>query len=196
MAMYKSSFFLAFLCAIILNSCMTYGDTTNSSFKGNEYRNRKPESFYMFFETDSIDFDYESLGKVKTVSNRTDLDTEVLERMAYEAWSNGANTILFIKYSTQERTEGTFDLLLDSEEEEENSEIYYDAIVYEGMASYVNVTPEFKEQYGEGIDLFYVKKVEQDLTKESNRKGGEAVMLLVGGIVSLVALIISPDEDE
>lgn len=180
---------------LLLTGCVTYGDLTETTYNGPSSGQDSPDRFYMFYSSDQTNFDYELLGEIRTVSNRTDSDTEVLERMAYEAWSKGANAILFIETSTTERSEGTIDLLLDSdcEQEDLNSEIYYEALVLEGKAAYINVTDKFILEYGQGLDLFYVQKVEQDLERESRSKGAQAVLTLAGGVVSLMALILGSD---
>jgi len=179
----------------MLSGCMTYGDLTTTSYSGQNQLQTKSERFYMFFNSEHLDFNYQELGQVKTVSNRTDTETEVLERMAYEAWNNGANAIILIESSTEERNEGTVDLLLTDECEEE-SDIYYDAVVFEGQAVYTEITDEFRAKYGEGVDMHYVKKVEEDLAKETKRKGGEAVLFLAGGVISIIGLISSPSEED
>ena len=186
------------IISILLTGCMNYGNLTESSYSGQNSGHGKSDKFYIFFQEDQVHFNYEPLGKVKTVSNRTDTDTEVLERMAYEAWNNGANAILFIQSSTMERTEGTIDLLPDSnsEEEEQDTEIYYEAVVYQGVAAYINITDEFIAQYGGGLDLNYVKDVETDLKRESNSKAAQGVFTVIGGLFSLVVAIAGRAEED
>jgi len=178
---------------------MNYGNLTESSYSGQNSGYGKSDKFYMFFIEQPFNADFETLGVVKTVSNRTDSDTEVLERMAYEAWNRGANAILYIKTSTMEREEGTIDLLLGTEceeEEEEDTVIYYEAVVFEGVAAYVHITDDFIAQHGGGIDLNYVKTVETDLKRESNSQAAQGVVTVLGGLLSLVVAIAGGDVED
>jgi len=124
------------------------------------------------------------LGTVKTISNRTDNDAEVLDHLAFAAWKKGANAIINIKVDYKERQEGM--ICLTNDDEDDN--IYYRALVLEGTAIKADLNSEFISKHGKGLDMAYIKDVKKKKAQTVSRKSAEAAFAIIIGAISILAL--------
>ena len=183
----KRIILFAFIAAVAvsLTSCfVTYGDTTDASYTvlDQEPCYRNAEQMYLFFEGENIDFNYKKVGIVTVEGRQYASDAEILDHLKYQAWQNCANGIIGISENYKERSEG----VLFSEETEE----YYSAKVYSGIAVSIEVNDAFVEQYGFGSDTTFVKYVVAENEHQAERSGRQWTASLIGAIAVVILTFV------
>ncbi len=163
---------LFILCFLVTNQSL--GQTSYNAFRS-YYCQTKPESFYLFFEGESIDFNYEKLGEVQTYAALGSSNQILLDRIKYEAWRNCANGLILIKNGHARGSD------IDP------STVEADLKYYTAIAVRIDVDSKFKTRHGNGVNMGFVQQVPQQQMQARERATGIAA---VSGIALLVLTIL------
>jgi len=132
------------------------------------YCEQKPTEFHLFYDGETLPFEYEKLGEVSCRGQYNGIhDRYLLNDLKYLAWQNCANGLVFIKtgYIGQE------------------GQKYYTAV-----AVRIKTDSQFREKHGSGSDMSFVKYAkikEAQLQKQRNAGGG----LILVGVLMLIYLL-------
>ena len=193
----KSTLYLVGCCLItsfIFSSCfVSYGENTTSSFTslGTICNEDRADNIHLFFEGEELDFEYQKLGLVSAEGDRYADDTEVLDYLKFEAWQHSANTIIGISANFKEREEGLLgDVITETEP------VYYESLVYTGIAVNAKKDSEFVEKYGNPIDTSFVSFVRWDINKSLKRTENELAFSAIGTVAGIILVIVAVMQEE
>ena len=130
----------------------------------------KADNIQLFFESEKIDFEYEKIGLIKTVAGNNTTGESMLNNLKYKAWQNGANAIINIQRTNQERTlikhESNY---LFNEPYDTTYNIAYNASSLQGVAVIINQDSTFKSKYTLEKDTSFVSFVRNEAEQEKER---------------------------
>ncbi|MEO9964936.1 MAG: hypothetical protein ABJF11_04055 [Reichenbachiella sp.] len=174
-------YILQFSLLILASGCITYGNFTKSQLISvTEYQcSNKSDTLNIFFEGETIDFEYDQIGLVKVEGKRYTNDQQVLDHLKFQAWKNCADAIINVSIGSTIREQG---LLFDVESDDQ-----YASTVFTGLAVRIRKDTTFSHQnYPYTTRDTFVKTVKSELKKESDNSTAEVALSIVG----LTALVI------
>ena len=185
MTLFFKQTILALMIAVIVSGCLVnVGGNTRSTFTKLDSIpcSQKPEKVYLFFENEAIDFEYQKIGLVSVEGGIAASETDVLDRLKFEARNVCANAVIQVAGKQIERTESK---LFDSSSNEK-----YNAIKYNGIAVKIKVDEKFLAKYGGGVDLKFVDNVNADSQRASNAFENQCALSVISILVGLVVGVI------
>jgi hypothetical protein len=185
MTLFFKQTILALMIAVIVSGCLVnVGGNTRSTFTKLDSIpcSQKPEKVYLFFENEAIDFEYQKIGLVSVEGGIAASETDVLDRLKFEARNVCANAVIQVAGKQIERTESK---LFDSSTNEK-----YNAIKYYGIAVKIKVDEKFLAKYGGGVDLKFVDNVNADSQRASNAFENQCALSVISILVGLVVGVI------
>lgn len=166
---------LLIACLFIVSQAL--GQISYTPFKSINYQ-AKSAAFYLFFEGESIHFNYEKIGEVQTYNSMETNNKIMLDRIQYVAWKNCANGLILIKSG---HAKGS-----DSGPETVEADLKY----YSAIAVRINIDNDFKARYGEGTNMTFVQQVPQRQIQAQKRS--KAVTAVCGlSLIMLTIMLIS-----
>lgn len=123
----KKSFFYILPIIGLLTSCLGYSTYAKFTPLSNEVKcEAKPTEVELYFEGETINFEYEKVGLIEAKGGYTDNEKEIIPALKKEAANKCCNAIIGLKkgYLTEE-----MGILFTTEKPEK-----YQAIVYNGIA--------------------------------------------------------------
>jgi len=152
--MKKTTLFLNSVAIIFLTSCAGYNSaTTKTSFKKltNYSCKVRQKNVFLFFEGDSVNFIYKSLGFVELTCKEVKDEKEAKDRLKLLAYQNCSNAIVGIKTQTLTRNYGNG---------YRTGSKTYVAKTYEGVCVRIASDSLYKSnKLGNSQDLTFVKNV-------------------------------------
>jgi len=178
--------FLLLGAAQLLSSCLvSYGDHTTSEFSRLETIEcaEKPQSMHLFFENETLDFEYRKVGTVEASGGDYDSNEDVLNHLKFQAWNNCANGLILVSSGYQDREKG---YLFDSEDPE-----YYSSKYYHAVAVQINTDSVFLARHGAGDDLSFADQVLADYVEQANQTSDEVGLSIFATVLITVISIAS-----
>lgn len=178
-------YFLLVASSFFLTSCLvTYGDYNTSQITNlSTVRcDSLPANVHLFFEGETINFDYEQVGFIEATGKKYASDQEVLNHLRYEAWQNCADGIVGIKKVYRGREQGT--LFNDASEET------YEAPVFTGLAVRIKRDSMFVAKYGHRTDTTFITQVRKERTKESNKTSNQFTFSILGTLAVVIFALV------
>lgn len=186
--MEKLSIFLMIgLLMLIFVSCASYNNSTliTSYKKSQNYSCKvRQKNVFLFYEADTIKFQYRSLGTID-LSCKTDLDeNEIKDRLKYLAYQNCANAIVGITTATITKNYGG---------DYRTASKTYVAKIYKGTAVRIEPDSLYKSnKLGNSQELSFIKNVMRYNHENNTRNylitaGAVLTSLIFVGIFVLMA---------
>lgn len=162
---------------LVFSSCIgQYGNniTQSSHPLANDSCTSLAENVFLFFDGEPIHFDYTKRSLVEVMGNENSTDTELLNRLKYQAYSNCANAVVNIRWTWVQRETGTYG--------DPKSRYTYNAKVYTGLAVKINSDELYKSNaLGNYHDVTY----QEQMKLYQKREGDEVAMKVVVYLLSI-----------
>lgn len=171
--------------SVALTGCITYGDTARSQFVKLDEKDctEKSNQLFLFFPSDSINFNYERLGLVYAEGHEYSSYEEVLNHLKHEAWKNCANGIIDISKTYKTRESGVA-LAPDTRE-------MYSSIVYQGMSVRIDLNQNFMSKHHEKTadTASFMTQIRKEIKKIEQETKAETDATIVSSLIAVMVAI-------
>jgi hypothetical protein len=172
----------------LLNSCfVTYGNDTygNITVTVKDTCTVKANNVQLYFEGDSLYFDYEKIGVVEAIGDQSASDEELLNYLKYYAWNYCADAVINIKGGWRERQTGFYGQYLLGEDERDYPK-NYDAYSFHGVAvRTINDT-----LFDKVADTAFIGYVNKDNEKQDRSHNLEFIFSILIAFIGIIGVIV------
>ncbi|GEM_PF-5422396 len=191
-----------FLILMLFSACVSPSKAARSSISYNSDRKfNRSEFMYLLTKEEVAPLKHAVIGYVGTVGNEHMTSKEVLNEFLHEAWKAGANAVAISSIKDVTRTSSRYvsnqcccqccqnqrnNSCRCSRRNLELESYNYSASKIGGIAYWIQVTPEFKEENGEGIPMDFISQSKKRQDKESDGAMVSGFLLVLGAVLAII----------